>query len=123
MTLSAELYWLPHCSTCQKAKAFLEAQGVSFTVVHDLKASPLSDVQVKRLADAVGGPEALFSKRAMKFRQWGLHEKILNSEELLAYMVQEYTFIKRPVTLFSNGDAFAGFAPKQMAAYFDAQKA
>jgi arsenate reductase len=123
MTLSAELYWLPHCSTCQKAKAFLEAQGVSFTVVHDLKASPLSDVQVKRLADAVGSPEALFSKRAMKFRQWGLHEKTLNSEELLAYMGQEYTFIKRPVTLFSNGDAFAGFAPKQLAAYFDAQKA
>jgi arsenate reductase len=123
MSLTAELYWLPHCSTCQKAKAFLEEQGVSFTLVHDIKATALSEAQVKRLVDAVGGVDALFSKRAMKFRQWGLNEKELSQDELFAYMVQEYTFIKRPVTLLSNGDAFAGFAPKQMANYFDALKA
>ena len=122
MSLTAELYWLPHCSTCQKAKVFLEEQGVSFTLVHDIKAIALSEAQVKRLVEAVGGVDALFSKRAMKFRQWGLHEKELSQDELLAYMVQEYTFIKRPVTILSNGDAFAGFAPKQMANYFESLK-
>jgi arsenate reductase len=119
MTLSAELYWLPHCSTCQKAKAFLEAQGVSFTKIHDMKSTPLSASELDVLIESMGGADALFSKRAMKFRQWGLHEKELTPTELKDYMAQEYTFIKRPVIRLSNGKTFAGFAPKQLATFFE----
>ncbi len=117
MTLTAELYWLPHCSTCQKAKAFLEDKGIRFTLVRDIKAEPLSEAEVQRLVQAVGSEEALFSKRAMKFRQWGLHEKELSSTDLVELMVKEYTFIKRPLVIFSNAYAVAGFAPKQLENY------
>ena len=117
MTLTAELYWLPHCSTCQKAKAFLEDKGIRFTLVRDIKAEPLGEAEVHRLVQAVGSEEALFSKRAMKFRQWGLHEKELSSTDLVELMVKEYTFIKRPVVIFSNSYAVAGFAPKQLENY------
>ncbi len=119
MTLTAKLYWLPHCSTCQKAKAYLEAKGVVFTLVHDIKANPLPEATVVELANGVGGAEALFSKRAMKFRSLGLHEQTLSSSDLLTHMVAEYTFIKRPVVVFEvDGTVLAGSSLKQYDAYF-----
>jgi arsenate reductase len=111
-----QLYWLPHCSTCQKAKAFLEAQGLKVTLEHDLKANPLDAATVAKLAQAVGGAEALFSKRSMKYRPLGLHEQTLSEAELLAWMVKEYTFIKRPVMLFDTGAAACGFSQKTLLA-------
>jgi arsenate reductase len=120
--LKASIYWLPHCSTCQKAKAYLEAKGVCFTVVRDIKAAPLSETEVKDLVAKIGGAEALFSKRAMKFRSLGLHEQTLTSEQLVGHMATEYTFIKRPVVVFEESKAiFAGFSAKQYDAYLASQ--
>lgn len=116
--LTAAIYWLPHCSTCQKAKAYLEAKGVRFSVVRDIKADPLSEAEVKDLVAKIGGAEALFSKRAMKFRSLGLHEQTLTAEQLVGHMATEYTFIKRPVVIFEATQAiFAGFSAKQYDAY------
>jgi arsenate reductase len=117
--LTAELYWMPACSTCQKAKAFLEEHGVEVTSTHDMKASPLDKATIAKLAEGVGGVEAIFSKRAMKYRQLGLHEQSLTDEQMLDHMAGEYTFITRPVMLFSNGEVKRGFAPKQLEAYLN----
>lgn len=112
-----QLYWLPHCSTCVKAQAFLLEKGVSIQSTHDLKASPLSKDVIAQLAEAVGGAEALFSKRAMKYRALGLHERTLTPAEMLDYMAEEYTFIKRPVIQFADGSVVAGFSAKALAAH------
>jgi arsenate reductase (glutaredoxin) len=114
VALSVEaLYWLPYCSTCQKAEAWLKEQGLEIKSTTDMKATPLSMEQIKQLAAQVGGVEALFSKRSMKYRAWGLHEKTLSDEDMLGYMQQEYTFIKRPVVVLSNGKTVCGFSVKQ----------
>ena len=121
--IKAQLYWLPHCSTCQKAKAFLEANGVSFSLVRDIKADPLSQQEVQGFVDKMaGGAEALFSKRAMKYRSLGLHEQTLIPEQLIEHMATEYTFIKRPVVIFeADSTIFAGFSAKQYEAYLTSQ--
>ncbi|MFM7469286.1 MAG: arsenate reductase family protein [Vampirovibrionales bacterium] len=111
-------YWLPHCSTCQKANEWLASQGVLVNAYHDLKASPLSTDTLSKLVTGIGSVDALFSKRAMKYRAWGLHEKVLSEEDKLHYMQQEYTFIKRPALFLSNGTVLAGFATKQWLAAF-----
>ena len=122
--IKARLYWLPHCSTCQKAKAFLEANGVSFSLVRDIKADPLSQQEVQGFVDKMsGGAEALFSKRALKYRSLGLHEQTLTPEQLIEHMATEYTFIKRPVVIFEADNAvFAGFSAKQYEAYLTSQR-
>lgn len=118
-TVTATLYWLPHCSTCQKAKAFLESKGVVFTTVIDIKTTPLSKQQVLALVEGIGSAEALFSKRALKFRSLGLHEQTLTPEMLIDHMSTEYTFIKRPVVVFeADKRVFAGFSAKQYEQYF-----
>ena len=110
-----EVYWLPHCSTCQKAVAFLEERGVPIRAFRDLKAAPLSRAEVEELARKVGGAEALFSKRAMKYRAMGLHEQALSEDDLLRLMAEEYTFVTRPV-IVRGERATAGFSEKRVAA-------
>lgn len=115
---SVDVFWLPHCSTCQKAVQHLHDRGVVIRSFRDLKAQPLTRPEVDDLARKAGGAETLFSKRAMKYRKMGLHEQELSDEDLLRLMAEEYTFITRPVIV--RGDtATAGFSAKRIDALVD----
>ena len=57
----------------------------------------------------VGSYEAMFSKRAMKFRSMGLNEMKLSEEDYKKYMLEEYTFLKRPFIIFED-EVFVGNA-------------
>jgi arsenate reductase (glutaredoxin) len=107
------LYWLPYCSTCQKADQFLQQKGHAPKAYVDIKAEPLAIETIRQLCEAVGGPIHLFSKRAMKYRSMGLDKLTLSDEDMIRYMNEEYTFIKRPVLVASNGIVLAGFSAKQ----------
>jgi arsenate reductase (glutaredoxin) len=92
---------------------YLEEKGVAIRGFLDLKTEPLSRDEVEELARKVGGAEALFSKRAMKYRAMGLHEQQLSEDDLLRLMTEEYTFVTRPVIV--RGDrATAGFSAKRV---------
>lgn len=105
------LYWLPNCSTCQKAAKFLGQHGVKIEQFHNIKVEKLSREEVEKLADLVGGVTELFSKRAIKYREMKLNERELSDAEMLALMADEYTFIKRPVFVL-NEKGIAGFSEK-----------
>lgn len=110
---NVELYGLPHCSTCQRAVQDLEGRGVPIRFFRDLKSKPLQRTEVEELARKVGGAEKLFSRRALKYRQMGLHERQLTEDDLLRLMTEEYTFVTRPVIV--RGDrATAGFSAKRI---------
>jgi arsenate reductase (glutaredoxin) len=108
-----DVYWLPYCSTCQKAVAYLEGKGVPIRSYRNLKEEPLSEPEIRDLAAKVGGVDKLFSRRAMKYRAMGLHEEQLTDDDLVRHMAQEYTFVTRPVIV--RGDrATAGFSAKRV---------
>jgi arsenate reductase len=111
--VTVDVYWLPHCTTCQKAVQHLRVRGVAIGAFRDLKAQPLERPEVEDLARKVGGAEKLFSKRAMKYRQMGLHEQTLSEDDLLRLMAEEYTFITRPV-IVRDDRATAGFSAKRV---------
>jgi arsenate reductase (glutaredoxin) len=91
----------------------LEERGVPVRAFRNLKEEPLSVDEVRDLAAKVGGAEKLFSRRAMKYRQLGLHEQELSEDDLLRLMTEEYTFVTRPVIV--RGDrATAGFSAKRV---------
>jgi arsenate reductase len=108
---SFTFYWLPACSTCKKAAAFLQEQNVEIERFRDLKADPLTREEVEKLAAKAGGADRLFSRRARKYREMRLNERELSEDEMLDLMASEYTFIKRPV-LVSGDRAVAGFSEK-----------
>ena len=111
--VSVDVYGLPYCTTCQKALQYLEGRGVKIRSFRDLKTEPLTRDEVEELARKVGGAETLFSRRAMKYRQMGLHERTLSEDDLLRLMTEEYTFVTRPVIVRSDR-ATAGFAKKRI---------
>jgi arsenate reductase len=106
-----KMYWLPYCTTCQKAAEYLQTKGVEVAEFCDVKTARLSRDEVARLANLAGGAEALFSRRAMKYRRMNLGARELSDDDLLDLMTEEYTFIRRPV-LVRDGRAVAGFTPK-----------
>ena len=58
-----------------------------------------------------GSYESLFSRRALKYKALGLKDKVLTEEDYKNYILEEYTFLKRPVILF-EGQIFVGNAAK-----------
>jgi arsenate reductase (glutaredoxin) len=75
----------------------------------DLKSKPLSAGEVEALAEKAGGPEKLFSRRAIKYRTMRLAEKKLAPRDLIRLMAEEYTFVSRPVVV-KGKKAAAGFS-------------
>ena len=104
-------YWLPGCSTCQKAKGFIERHGIRDFELRDIKENPLSRAEVESLAKMLGGADELFSRRAVKYREMKLGEREVSKAEMLDLMSEEYTFLKRPI-LVMKGKAIAGYFEK-----------
>ena len=121
MKTKVAFYWLSHCTTCQKPKAYLENHEVELEHIRDVKSKPLTRTEIEKLAKMVGGPVNLFSKRAIKYRELGLAERDLSNDELIRLMTEEYTFIKRPV-IVSGDKAVAGFNAKQIDSLISAGK-
>jgi arsenate reductase len=115
---SLMMYWLPHCTTCQKAVQYLEKKGHSVATFRDLKGDPLDRKEVERLAKLVGGADELFSRRARKYRSMNLSERELSSDEMIQLMIDDYTFIKRPV-LLCDKRALSGFSTKSYDSFLE----
>lgn len=70
--------------------------------VQDIKTQAILPEELDAMQKLSGSYEALFSRRAMKFREWGLHEKELSEENYRELILKEYTFLKRPVAIVNN---------------------
>lgn len=115
--MEIDFYWLPNCTTCQKAKRRLDYHRVPVAKFRDIKQEPLTRPEVERLAALVGGAANLFSRRSNKFRELGLKDKTLAEHEMLDLMANEYTFLKRPILVVGE-QAVAGFFEKEYDDFF-----
>jgi arsenate reductase len=77
----------------------------------DIKNNPLTEPQLLELYVITESYEELFNKRAIKFRQQGLNKKDLTENDYKKLLLEEYTFLKRPVFLI-NGELYLGNAKK-----------
>jgi arsenate reductase len=94
-------FTLPTCKTCQRIFDDLQPAAHGCEVV-DIKSEGISAEDLDRMAELAGSYEALFSRRAMKFRSMGLAEKTLTEQDYRSLILDEYTFLKRPVFLFDD---------------------
>ena len=70
--------------------------------MQDIKTEPITPQQLVELKEMAGSYEALFSRRSMKFRPMGLHEKQLSEKDYRKLILEEYTFLKRPVIVIDD---------------------
>lgn len=91
------IYQLNTCDNCRKLlKAFSD---VSEYDIIDIKSAGISAEELDEMKERAGSYEALFSKRAMKYKSLGLKDKQLTEQEMRQFILDEYTFLKRPVRI------------------------
>jgi arsenate reductase-like glutaredoxin family protein len=108
-----KIYHLSSCSTCQRI--IKEINPDNSVDLQDIKEQNIDASTLDWIKEKVGSYEALFSKRAMKFRAMGLHEQQLTEDDYRRLMLEEYTFLKRPFILLGD-QVFIGNAKKDVEA-------
>ncbi|MBW8200765.1 arsenate reductase family protein [Flagellimonas abyssi] len=104
-----KIYHLGSCSTCKRILKELEPlDGVE---LQEIKSEPITPAQLEQMETLSGSYESLFSRRAMLFRQRGLHEKELSEKDYKDLILEHYTFLKRPVIIV-NDQIFVGNSKK-----------
>lgn len=108
-----KIHHLSSCSTCQRI--LKQIPGPERFELQDIKTQPISAEQLDEMEKMAGSYEALFSRRAIKFRSMGLEKKQLTEADYRDLILSEYTFLKRPVIVI--GDAiFVGNAKNMVQA-------
>jgi arsenate reductase (glutaredoxin) len=108
-----KIWYLKSCDTCQRIVK--ELGGLTDFEHQNIKEENISAKDLEWLKKKAGSYEALFSRRAMKFREWGLHEKTLTEKDYRDLILKEYTFLKRPVIVIGE-EVFVGNAKKEVEA-------
>lgn len=112
-----KVFHLSSCNTCQKI--IKETNAAAVCSLQDIKTESISAENLDWLASKVGTYEALFSRKALKYRAMGLHEKILSENDYRDLILQEYTFLKRPVIVIDE-QVFVGNMKKTVESAKDA---
>lgn len=107
-----KIYHLGTCSTCKRILSEIDTSKVE---LQDIKLNPLTEKQLNELRTLTSSYEALFSKRAMKYKSLGLAEKNLTEDDYKKYLLADYTFLKRPVAIIDQ-EIFIGNSKKNVEA-------
>jgi len=114
------IYYLGTCSTCERI--LKEIPNLKSFTMREIKGDPITPKELDDMKKLAGSYEALFSRIALKYRALGLGKMTLTEKDYRKYILEEYTFLKRPVMIIpgsSPGQAsqiFIGNAPKVTAA-------
>ena len=115
-----KIYHLGNCTTCQ---AIIKATGIDNKgfEMQDIKFEKITPRQIDEMKKMVGSYEALFSRRALKYKEWKLKDKTLDEKDYRQYILDEYTFLKRPVVIIDD-KIFVGSEKKTVEALKKAVK-
>ena len=84
-------------------------------ILQDIKEKPLSVKELEELFSLSKNYEALFSKRAKLYKEMDLKNANLQERDYKHYILEHYTFLKRPVIII-NDSIFIGNSKKVMEA-------
>ena len=108
-----KVYYLKTCNTCMRILKDLNLS--SDFILQDIKEEPITVSQLEELLKLSGSYESLFSKRSKLYKEMGLKNTDLQERDYKHYILEHYTFLKRPVIIF-NKDIFIGNSKKTVEA-------
>ena len=99
-----EIYTIGHCTT---SLAMFEETGLDKLIgekfiLQNIKFEKITPAQLDEMKKMAGTYEALFSRRAIKYKEWKLKDKKLTERDYRQYILDEYTFLKRPVIIIEK---------------------
>ena len=100
----------PKCTTCQKARKWLDAKGISYDY-RDIKEENPSLEELRTWWNASGLPlKKFFNTSGLQYKSLGLKDKLpaMSEEEQLALLASDGMLVKRPL-LVGDGFVRVGF--------------
>lgn len=100
----------PKCTTCQKAKAFLDGKGISYDQ-RDIKENNPSYDELKEWLSVSGMPvKRFFNTSGLLYKSLGVKDKLpaMSEDEGLRLLATDGMLVKRPL-LIGDGFVLVGF--------------
>jgi arsenate reductase len=93
------IYHLSTCDTCRKILAQLNTSGVELI---NLREQNISPEDLDFMKSKTGSYEALFNKRAQKYKLLPEDQKPAKDSDYRPLILREYTFLKRPAAILGE---------------------
>ena len=104
----------PKCSTCQKARSWLDEKGIAYDF-RDIKENNPSADELRQWWKASGLPlKKFFNTSGLQYKVLGLKDKLptMSEEEQLALLATDGMLVKRPLLIGENF-VLTGFREKE----------
>ena len=105
-----KVYFLQTCDTCRR---ILKEVPLDRFEKQEIKTTPVSADQLEEMHQLSASYEALFNKRARLYKSMDLKNQELSEAEYKQYILNEYTFLKRPVFIIDS-EIFIGNSKKEI---------
>lgn len=104
----------PKCSTCQKAKKWLQENNIEFEDRHILEQTPTAQELEKWIKQSNKEIKSWFNTSGLKYRELNLKEKLptMSDEEKIELLTSDGMLIKRPILVIDN-KVLVGFKPDE----------
>ena len=103
-----KVYFLQTCDTCRRILKEVNTDGFER---QEIKANNITVEQLEEMYALSSSYEALFNKRAKLYKAMDLKSQVLSEADYRQYLLDEYTFLKRPVFIV-DGEIFIGNSKK-----------
>lgn len=101
----------PPCSTCKKAKQWLDAQGITYNSRHIKEDNPTYE-ELKQWHASSGLPlKRFFNTSGLVYKSLNLKDRLpsMSEEEQLKLLATDGMLVKRPLLIMDDGTVLAGF--------------
>ena len=103
----------PKCSTCQKAKKWLEENGVLFEDRHIKEQNPTEKELTEWIAKSGLPVKKFFNTSGMLYKELGLKDKLpkMTEQEQIQLLSTDGMLVKRPLVI-ADDTVLVGFRPE-----------
>lgn len=102
--------WYPKCTTCQKAKKWLEENKINFEERNIVETRPNKEELEKWINKSKYEIKKFFNTSGLKYKELNLKEKLLimDESEKIELLASDGMLVKRPLLVTDKG-IFIGF--------------
>ncbi|WP_435254019.1 arsenate reductase family protein [Tenacibaculum sp. A30] len=94
-----KVYFLQTCDTCRRILKEVNLDGFE---KQEIKTQPITVAQLEEMRAMTDSYESLFNKRAKLYKEMDLKNQNVTEADYRQYILDEYTFLKRPVFIVEN---------------------
>jgi arsenate reductase-like glutaredoxin family protein len=103
-----------YLQTCDTSKKIMKDLGLDSNFdLREIKSKQITPLELDQMKELSGSYESLFSRRSRQFAARKLKGTEISESDYRALILEEYTFLKRPVTVLDN-EIYIGNSKKEV---------